>query len=364
MSPFLRGKFYSLYVPRESGGVVQRACGTTDVKLARAMGRMVDVLADGRRWEILRALDERTVTLGEAYDAFVANDLDGLLARKARAAEPAVSTFLDAWLKTLHNAPRTKASYEQKVRHLITEGLTLSHLTRGWVADRLATLPHRAPTVRQYAHALSLFCQYLMDHDRIPQNPVARVRLPKGKSKRTVWKSADDDLRLVNAAPSPFREYFALVHASGAERDAALAMLRSDLDLEAGECHIPGTKTATRDRRGVPIDAWALPILRRYVKGMLPGAKLFPTLTSKMVNTEHVAARTAAKLPDYQLRDARHSFAVRHILAGRPIWLVSKWLGHSNIAITAAVYADFGLEAALAELNRHTTPRATSRGGR
>lgn len=364
MSPFLRGKFYSLYVPRESGGVVQRACGTTDAQLARKMGRMVDTLADQRRWDVLRALDARSLTLGEAYDAYVMNDLDGLLARKARHSEPPVVLFIDAWLKTLHTAPRTRASYEQKVRALVPEGLVPSQLTRGWVADQLGALPHQPATVRQYAHALSLFLQYLADHDRITSNPAVRLRLPKGKSKRRVWKNADDDLRLVNCAPSPFREYFALVHATGADRDSALAMVRSDLDFATGTCHIPGTKSATRDRRGVPIDAWALPILRKYVQGMLPDAPLFPGLTSRAVNAAHIEARTAAKLPDYQLRDARHSFAVRHILAGTPLWMVSKYLGHANLAITAGVYADFDLEAALAELNRHTTPRTTSRGGR
>ena len=78
-----------------------------------------------------------------------------------------------------------------------------------------------------------------------------------------------------------------------------------------------------------------------------------------------MAARTVAKLAGYQLRDARHSYAIRALLRGEPLWKVSKWLGHSNMAITAKVYAQFDLDDALAastELNRRATSRATSGG--
>lgn len=362
MSPFKRGPYWSLYVPRQSGGVVQRACGTTDAKLAKAMGRMVDTLADLRRWDVLEAIDAKRMTLGQAYDAFVMNRLDALLVEVSKAAEPTASSFLDAWERTLHGAARTKASYVQKVRTLLADEPKVSALTPGWVMDRLAELSHTPATVRQYAHAFSVFCQYLVGHRHLPSNPVDAVKLPKGTSKRTMWKPLDADLRLVNCAAEPFRSYFALVHATGAERDAALAMVRSDIDFKAATCHIPGTKNANRDRRGVPIEAWALPILKQHCAGLLPDAPLFPGLSSREVNRHHSLARTAAKLPGYQLRDARHSYAVRAILRGEPIWKVSKWLGHANIGITASVYAHFGLDEALAELNRHTTPRAT-RGG-
>lgn len=359
MSPFQRGAYWSLYVPRRSGGVVQRATGTTDKKLADRMGRMIDTLADQRRWDVLEALDRKVVSVGQVWDAYCMNALDTMMATAAEAAAPDVLDYVPAWLKTVKRAPRTVAAYEQKVRALVPDGLKLSALTMGWVSDRLATLPHTAATVRQYAHALGLFCRYLKGHRLITENPVRDVLLPKGTNKRAVWKSEADDRRLVDAAPAPFRAYFALVHSTGAERDAALAMVRSDLDLPNATCHVPGTKNKNRDRKGVPIEPWALPILREHVRGLLPDAPLFPTLTRRAVNAEHVAARTAAKLPGYQLRDSRHSYAVRAILRGEPIWKVSKWLGHANIGITASVYAAFDLEAAQAELNHHTTPRAT-----
>lgn len=361
MSPFQRGKFWSLYVPRRSGGVVQRATGTTDKVLAGRMGRMIDVLQDQRRWDVLEAIDRRDVTVGEVYDAYAMNGLDALMTRVAAAAVPDALDLVDRWVATLRKAARTSTAYEQKVRALLGEGLKISALTPGWVADRLATLPYTPATVRQYAHALSLFCRYCKGHGWLPTNPVRDVELPKGTNKRVMWKPEADDRRLVDAAPAPFRTYFALVHATGAERDAALVMVRRDVDLTAQTVHIPGTKNRNRDRKGVPIEPWAVPILAAHCAGLMPDAPLFPTLTRGLVNRAHIDARTAAKLPGYQLRDARHSYAVRAILRGEPIWKVSKWLGHANIGITASVYAQFDLEAAQAELNQHAMPSRTTR---
>jgi integrase len=353
--------YWSLYIPRRSGGVVQRATGTTDKALAGRMGRMVDVLRDQRRWDVLEAIDAKRVTVGAAYDAYTMNALNALMARVVAAAVPNAVDLVDRWVGTLRKAPRTVAAYEQKVRALLTEDLKVTDLTAGWVADTLATLPHTPATVRQYAHALSLFCKYCKGHGWLPANPVRDVDLPKGTNKRVLWKTEAEDRRLVDCAPEPVRSYFALVHSTGAERDAALAMRRRDVDVEAGTVHIPGTKNKNRDRKGVPMEPWAVPIVAAHCRGLLPDAPLFPTLTRREVNAHHQAARTAAQLPGYQLRDGRHSYAVRAILRGEPIWKVSKWLGHANIGITASVYAQFDLEAAQAELNQHAMPSRTTR---
>lgn len=361
MTPFRRGQFWSLYVPRRSGGVVQRATGTTDKKLADKMARMIDTLTDQRRWDVVEAIDVKQITVGEAYDAYVMNALDALLARVAAAAAPEALDYVPRWIATLKKAPRTIDAYDQKVRAMLGDGRRVSEITAGWVADVLGAMPHTPATVRQYAHAFGLFCRYLKGHRLLAENPVRDVDLPKGTNRRVRWEPEAADRRLVNCAPEPVRTYFALVHSTGAERDAALVMVRRDLDFTAGTAHIPGTKNKNRDRKGVPIEAWALPLLSAHCKGLLPDAPLFPTLNSRTVNTHHMAARTAAKLPGYQLRDARHSYAVRAILRGEPIWKVSKWLGHANIGITASVYAQFDLEAAQAELNQHAAPRATRR---
>lgn len=352
MTPFRRGKRWKLYVPRESGGVVERACGTTDAKLAKAMGRMIDDLADRLQWPILRAIDEGIVTVAQTYTAYVGNRLDRLI---ADAQAPVATTLVDGWLATMSVAPRTLKAYRQKITRLLPDGMRLTAMSSGWIADTIAQLPFTSGTRQQYLHVFTLFLDYAVAHRYLPANPGrerALVRRPKSNKPRAVWKDIADDLALVNAAREPLRSFFALVHATGAERDAALAIRRKDIDLTAATVHIPGTKTATRDRRGVPIESWALPMLKAHCAGLLPDAPLFPTLSREIVNRAHVAARTVAKLDGYQLRDARHSYAVRALLRGEPLWKVSKWLGHSNVAITAKVYTQFGLDEAMESLGR------------
>ncbi len=367
MSPFRRGKYWSLYVPRRSGGVVQRACGTMDRKIAEQMGRMVDLLQDQRQWDVLDALDAKTVTVPQVWDAYRMNRLAALV---ADANTPTLGPLRDAWLASLRNQPRTIVGYTQKITRMVPDDMKASGFTAGWCVDTLANLGVSDGTARQYLHVLSLFGDYLEGHHIIEHNPVRKrglVRRPKNNAKRTVWHTVEVDTALCYAAPSPFREYFALVHSTGAERDAALVMRRRDIDTDAWTCHIPGTKTKTRDRKGVPIEPWAQPFLRALLRTTLPDALLFPDLTRGTVQTAHMSARKAIHRPEYQLRDARHSYAVRAILRGAPLWKVSKWLGHSNQAITAAVYTQFDLDDALvaldesADLNRYTTSHATRR---
>jgi integrase len=207
--------------------------------------------------------------------------------------------------------------------------------------DALAALPVSPTTKRNYLGAVQSFCGYLVAHDLLPVDPTGDARKlprPKKGKPRTVWMTRAEDERLCLAAPSPFREYFALIHGTGAERNAALVMTRADIDLTNGVCHIPGTKTATRDRTGIPIDAWALAILTPYVKRILNGP-LFPTLGKAAVNRYHVAARTAASLPGYQMRDARHSVAIRWLVQDNvPMWDVAERLGHANMGMAIKVY--------------------------
>ena len=66
---------------------------------------------------------------------------------------------------------------------------------------------------------------------------------------------------------------------------------------------------------------------------------LFPMLSTWDVNKGHIAARTAASLPGYQLRDARHSVAIRWMVGENvPVWDVAERLGHANATMVLTVY--------------------------
>jgi integrase len=42
-----------------------------------------------------------------------------------------------------------------------------------------------------------------------------------------------------------------------------------------------------------------------------------------------------------RLHDLRHTFAAQQITHGESPWQVSQWLGHADLAVTMAVYADY-----------------------
>jgi integrase len=308
---------------------------------------MIETLADQRRWDVLEAIDAKRVTVPEAWDAYCMNGIDALM---QRASAVNLAHLVEPWLASLHHTPRTVSAYRTKIETLIPDVLLASDVSEGWVVDRITAIPHTGTTKGMYLAVLTLFLDYAVAHRAMPTNPArnkALVKRPRPNPPRKTWKSAADDLRLVNAAPEPFRSYFALVHGTGAERDAALMMRRQDVNLTTWTVHIPGTKRLTRDRRGVPVDVWARPFVAALCAGKLPDAPLFPGMRRTLLNYAHRAAREAVQLDGYFLRDARHSFAVRHLLAGTPLWKVSKWLGHSTVKTTAEVYTRFELDEAL-----------------
>lgn len=335
---FRRNGVFYVHIPTPDGRFVQRTTGTSDKTLAGRMYRMVKELHDKREWAALGLVSTKTLPLGRIYDAFAAKRLPAFVREQA---SPRWDTLLDPWLATLDIMPASRVMYKMQVTALLPEGDTVANITTGGIRDALAALPVSAATKRNYLVAVQSFCGYLVSRDILPTDPTEDARKlprPKKGKPRTMWMTRAEDERLCLAAPSPYREYFALVHGTGAERNAALAMTRADVDLQHGVCRIPGTKTTTRDRTGIPIDAWALAMLAPYVKAVLAGP-LFPTLSRSKVNRMHVTARTAAGLPGYELRDARHSVAIRWLVQdGVPMWDVAERLGHANMGMALKVY--------------------------
>lgn len=335
---FTRGERWYLHVPRQDGTFAQKSTGTTEKRLAARMRAMVADLKNRREWPALELVTSGRASLGALYDAYAHHAVDAFVGREA---SPRWESLVDGWLRSLDIAEATQTAYRRQVAAVLPEGARVSAITSGVIRDGLAALDVTSGTRSTYFAAVSSFCHYLVGHDLLPAHPMAeksKVPRPRKNKPRTTWMTAAEDERLCCAAPSPYREYFALVHGTGAERNAALAMTRADVDLDRWEVHIPGTKATTRDRHGIPVDAWARPLLAGYVRSVLSGP-LFPTLSKYLVNMQHLDARKAAGLTGYQLRDARHSVAIRWLVADQvPVWDVAERLGHADASMVLKVY--------------------------
>ena len=115
------------------------------------------------------------------------------------------------------------------------------------------------------------------------------------------------------------------------------SLRQRDIDFERREIRAAGTKTLARDRI-VRVAEWALPYVEDHSRGLRPNDRLFPGIDRWSTSDAHREACARLGIGDYQIRDQRHSYAVRAARAGTPAELSSKQLGHANAVLVLEVY--------------------------
>jgi integrase len=364
---FKRGKMYFVKVPLSTGATVKKTTGTTDKQTARLIEAFVRELASKHEWALLDAVTggdrrtfdrntghtvrtEDTLPLEQLYAARVGN---GLAALKARLADVDLAEHVEAWQEWLRSelgASETVSHYLAHVRTLIRKGKPFlrSELTPPRIAEWLNALPVSSSTRRKYRAALASFATYLTDPSVgvkvLTTNPVREVRAPKAGKPRTMHLEQGQVLELLLKLPEPYRTLEALIHGTGMEISAALAVRRSDVDALAMTARARGTKTAARDRT-CAVSEWAWPYVERHLAAVPEerDALLFPGISRYAASDVHREACKAlgGAFTGYRIHDARHTYAVRLARAGAPMAVAAKQLGHSSTAMVAKVYAVF-----------------------
>jgi integrase len=114
---------------------------------------------------------------------------------------------------------------------------------------------------------------------------------------------------------------------TGCRRGEILAMRQEDIDADTITIRAGNTKTLKT--RTIPI----VPPLRRHLKSIPLG------INFEGLKTGFRRAREAAEMPWVTYHDLRRSCATLMIQAGVDLFVVSKLLGHSSVAVTQARYA-------------------------
>jgi hypothetical protein len=70
----------------------------------------------------------------------------------------------------------------------------------------------------------------------------------------------------------------------------------------------------------VVTERWAIPRIRAWCTSLDADALLFPGIKPSVLTEAHARACKAANVSEYWLHDARHSFAIRALLGGEPLW--------------------------------------------
>jgi integrase len=317
--------------------------GTQDRDTAIAMQRMLDEFKHQRRWELIEAIGPR-LRVGVLYDAYQRGEIDGLLARlKDTDLSARVQDWQRAILASAKVQPQTAAQYLAQIRTLIPEGKPFfaSQATPELLDRWLNTLDVESSTRRRYFAAAQSFFGYLRRLKLIPVSPLRELDRPKDSEARADWWLAQKDMqRVCDASPEPYRTLFALMYGTGIEVSVACKLRRKDVDLKAREIFAPGTKTYNR-KRTVRVSEWAWPYVEALCKDKLPDARLFPKMKRNAAWYQHDAVTKRLGFTGYQLRDSRHSYAVRAVKAGTPSEIVAKQLGHKDASMVHRVYGRF-----------------------
>lgn len=342
-SVFRRGDIYFAKVRTSSGKWIARTTGTRDKALAKSMGHMLDQLGlrGKQAWDLMDEVVNGSLDLSRLYRAYSSNQLDRL---REQLSDMDVSPLVEDWLTYLKPRlrPDTVEHYETHVRSLIPKDAPFqrSELTFERLSGWLSRLDVSPGTRRKYHAAMSGFCKYLRSRGVLRENPVRDVKAPAPSKPRDSVLEHAEVVGLLDSMEEPYRTLSALMHGTGMEVSVALALTRKDIDVEHGEIRARGTKTKARDRV-VSVEPWALKYLRKHCRHMLPDARVFPGVNRWTASDKHREACKAAGIENYQLRDSRHTFAVRAIKAGASFEVVARQLGHADTAMVVRVYGRY-----------------------
>lgn len=326
--------------------------------------------ADGRwEWRGTLPSGERTSAYGRTQGEALAKR-DELLRRvssglSVESGRLKLSDYLPRWIEETV-APtvraRTLESYAYLARHWLIP--VLGHVrvsqigpehvqllqTRMLAAGLAPATVHRARTTLGRALTMAVRWGYLA------RNPVPLVDAPKIMRPTYTWLTADQARRLIDETRHErIGPLIAVALCTGLRQGEQLALTDGAVDLAAGTVRVyqglqrDGSLAPTKSgvERTVPLtttarralvewdERWHVPNTRQLVFTTPHGTPM-----RSDVLTHDLQARLAAlELPRIRWHDLRHTCASLLLAQGVPMKIISDVLGHSDIGVTANIYA-------------------------
>jgi integrase len=297
------------------GQRVRRSTGTNNRQLAGAILAKVKIqLIEGQYFD---RIEERTRTFKELMDRFDREHLVKLASRKT--CQVFVKHFREFF------GDRTLAEISPK--------LIVEYKSRRYGAGVQPATINRELTCLRTAFSLAK-----REWEWCRENPVSRVSMEKGVTKRDRWLNEDEETRLLAVCPSWLSDLVVFALNTGMRLGEILALTWKGVDLFRSTVTVFRSKNG--ERRTIPLNQTVGALLKEKGKARhLNTALVFPSRTGTPVDPNHLRrafrlAMSRAELQDFHFHDLRHTFATRLVQSGVDLYKVQRLLGHKTSVMT------------------------------
>lgn len=152
--------------------------------------------------------------------------------------------------------------------------------------------------------------------------------------------SINEEQRLLEALAEPYRSLAALLSLTGLRVSEALALTWADLLFPAKGGRMASVvvrDSKNGDARSVPVDEELLRLALLAVGGIAKNTGPFSHVSQSAFNHAWAAARAAMGLADdreFVPHALRHTYATRLVVAGVPLAVVARLMGHRSVRTT------------------------------
>lgn len=180
-------------------------------------------------------------------------------------------------------------------------------------------------------------------HDK---NTPSIVEMPPPPPPRDRWLSKEEFAMLLKAAQETFHltVFLHLAIATAGRKEALLTMTWPQVRWDRNEIWL-GIKQNGKRRATVPMTQTVRAVLQQARRVALTEYVIeFEGMPIKSIRRSFEAAVRRARLKDVHIHDLRHTAAVWMAAAGVSMEKIREFMGHSDIRVTANIYARFAPE--------------------
>ena len=354
---------------RNTGAVRQRRPGvyqvSVDLSRARKLTRQdwASPLTQRRRYETVEGTREDAER--RLHEMLYQADTGTLPTGKVT-----LNVWLEYWMREYvgHELrPSTVEDYRMQVKNYLAPMLGTMYL-HDIKAHHIQEFQNRlagkvgSSVVRKLRQVLSGALREAVNCELIPTNPVKKTRTPKVVQNKVMAPSVEQVQRLLaDAADDQYFPALWLIAHTGLRAGEALGLEWRHIDVLGRRVLVQQAMVETRDgrflsepksekgKRDIPLDDATLDVLMAHREAQdahreRMGARyrdqglVFPTMYGGLNRTSTLLYALRKYAPDLHTHQLRHFFGTQLMEAGVALPRVSALMGHSSIAVTAAIY--------------------------